>query len=112
MLAKLYAGRIEEIDPRPLEAIAAMGGTTIQGIRLAVLPDVWPSVVANTLYRFDVNIRASIVLGLVGAGGLGYELITAIQGLHYQRAIAVICIMIPLVGTVELFSNWLRKKWL
>ncbi len=112
MLGKLFAERIEEVDPGPLEALAAMGARRSQVIRIAVLPQVVPSVVANTLYRLDINIRSSIVLGLVGAGGIGYELITALQALEYGRAFAVIIVVLVLVAAVEAASNRLRRRFL
>lgn len=110
MLAKLYAERIEEIDPGPYEALGALGANRLQSARLAVLPEVLPSLVSTTLYRIDVNIRSSIVLGLVGAGGIGFELITAIQGLEYRRALAAIVVVLVLVVCVETVSTVLRRR--
>lgn len=112
MLGKVYAERIEEIDPGPGEALAALGATKTQVIRLAVLPQVVPSLVANTLYRFDINIRSSIILGIVGAGGIGYELVTALQSLSYERAAAVIVVVLVLVVIVESVSNQIRRRYL
>ncbi|HCA87773.1 MAG TPA: phosphonate ABC transporter, permease protein PhnE [Streptomyces sp.] len=112
MLGKLYAERIEEVDPGPGEALAAVGATKLQVVRLAVIPQVLPSIVANTLYRFDINIRSSIILGIVGAGGIGYELVTALQALDYQRAAAVMVIVLALVIVVEAVSNRIRKHYL
>ncbi|MQA17517.1 MAG: phosphonate ABC transporter, permease protein PhnE, partial [Pseudonocardiaceae bacterium] len=111
MLGKVYAERIEEIDPGPSEALSAVGASQLQVVRLAVLPEVIPSLVANTLYRFDINIRSSIILGIVGAGGIGYELVTALQSLAYQRAAAVMVIVLALVVVVEAVSNQIRKRY-
>lgn len=112
MLAKVYAERIEEIDPGPVEAVTAMGARPTQAIRIAVLPQIMPNLVANTLYRFDINIRSSIILGIVGAGGIGYELVTALQSLDYRRAMAVMIVVLILVAVVELVSNEIRKRYL
>lgn len=112
MLGKVYAERIEEIDPGPAEALSAVGGRELQVVRLAVLPEVVPSLVANTLYRFDINIRSSIILGIVGAGGIGYELVTALQSLAYERAAAVMVVVLVLVVVVEAMSNQIRKRYL
>lgn len=112
MLGKVYAERIEEIDPGPSEALSAVGGSGLQVVRLAVLPEVIPSLVANTLYRFDINIRSSIILGIVGAGGIGYELVTALQSLAYERAAAVMVVVLVLVIIVEAASNRIRKRYL
>jgi phosphonate transport system permease protein len=112
MLAKVYAERMEEVDPGPSEALSAMGASRIQMVRVAVLPQVVPSLVANTLYRFDINIRSSIILGVVGAGGIGYELVTALQSLDYQRASSVMIIVLVLVVVVEAVSNRIRKRYI
>lgn len=110
MLGKLFADAIEEVDPRPLEALAAVGATKAQIIRYAVLPQVLPSLIANSLYRFDVNIRLSIFLGVVGAGGIGFDLIMSIRLLEYQAALSAIIIVLALVVICEKFSDALRKK--
>lgn len=112
MLAKVYAERMEEVDPGPLEAVSAMGAGRVQTVRIAVMPQIVPSLVANTLYRFDINIRSSIILGVVGAGGIGYELVTALQSLSYQRATAVMVIVLALVVVVEAVSNRIRKRYI
>lgn len=112
MLAKVYAERMEEVDPGPSEALSAMGASRVQMVRVAVLPQIVPSLVANTLYRFDINIRSSIILGVVGAGGIGYELVTALQSLDYQRASAVMVIVLALVVVVEAVSNRIRKRYI
>lgn len=112
MLGKVYAERMEEADPGPLEALAAVGASRLQAVRLAVIPEVVPSLVANTLYRFDINIRSSIILGIVGAGGIGYELVTALQALDYQRAAAVMLVVLVLVVLVEGVSNVLRRRFM
>lgn len=112
MLGKVYAERIEEIDPGPSEALSALGASQLQVVRLAVLPEVVPSLVANTLYRFDINIRSSIILGMVGAGGIGYELVTALQSLAYERAASVMVVVLVLVVVVEAVSNQIRKRYL
>ncbi|OXR42070.1 Phosphate-import permease protein PhnE [Nocardia cerradoensis] len=112
MLGKVYAERIEEVDPGPGEALAAVGASPLQIVKHAVLPQIMPSLVANTLYRFDINIRSSIVLGIVGAGGIGYELVTALQALDYRRAAAVMIIVLVLVAIVEAVSNRIRRSYM
>lgn len=112
MLAKVYAERMEEVDPGPSEALSAMGASRVQMVRIAVLPQIVPNLVANTLYRLDINIRSSIILGVVGAGGIGYELVTALQSLDYRRASAVMIIVLLLVVLVEAVSNRIRKRYI
>lgn len=110
MLGKLFADAIEEIDPKPLEALVAVGATKLQVIRYAVLPQVLPSLIANSLYRFDVNIRMSVFIGVVGAGGIGFELLLAMQLLEFQKAFSAIIIIFVLVLLCEKLSNALRKR--
>lgn len=109
MQGKLFADAIEEIDPKPLESLEAIGASKIQMIHFAVLPQVMPSMIANTLYRFEVNIRMSILLGVVGAGGIGFNLVTSIRLMKYQEAMAAILIILLLVIFCEKGAEGLRK---
>lgn len=109
MLGKLFADAIEEVDPKPVESLEAIGASKAQIIHYAVLPQVFPSMIANTLYRFEVNIRMSILLGVVGAGGIGYNLVTSIRLMRYQEAMAAILIMLLLVTFCEKSAEVLRK---
>lgn len=109
MLGKLFADAIEEVDPKPLESMAAIGATKAQVIRYAVLPQIIPSLIANTLYRFEVNIRMSILLGVVGAGGIGFNLVTSLRLLKYQEAMAIIIIILILVTLCEKSSEIFRR---
>lgn len=110
MLGKLFADAIEEVDPKPLESLEALGATKAQIIHYAVLPQIFPSVIANTLYRFEVNIRMSILLGVVGAGGIGFHLLTSIRLMRYQEAMGAIIIILILVTLCEKFSEVFRRK--
>jgi phosphonate transport system permease protein len=110
MLGKLFAEAIEEVDPKPLESMESVGATKSQIIRYAVLPQVMPSFMGNILYRFDINIRMSIFLGAVGAGGIGYELVMSMAMLEYRRMSTVIIVILVLVVLCEKTSNALRKR--
>jgi len=110
MLGKLFADAIEEIDPRPVEALVAIGATKLQVIRYAVMPQVLPSLIANSLFRFDTNIRMSIFLGAVGAGGIGFHLISSIRLLEYQAALSAIIVVLILVLACEKLSDLIRTK--
>lgn len=112
MLGKLLADAIEEIDQRVLDAAAAVGATHWQVIRHAVLPEVLPALVANSIFRFEVNIRASVLLGAVGAGGIGYELYAAINQLEYSRATVAALISLFLVFLSERISDRIRSSML
>lgn len=109
MLGKLFADAIEEVDPKPLESIVALGATKVQMIHYAVLPQIFPSLIANTLYRFEVNIRMCILLGVVGAGGIGFNLVTSLRLLKYQEAMAAIITILILVTLCEKISEIIRK---
>lgn len=110
MLAKLLADSIEEIEPHSLESIAITGATHSQVIRYAVIPEILPSLLANALFRFEVNIRASVLLGAVGAGGIGYELSIAMSSLEYRRATVAIIASLLLVLASERVSDLFRAR--
>ncbi|GAA4055519.1 phosphonate ABC transporter, permease protein PhnE [Actinomadura miaoliensis] len=109
MIAKLLADAIEEADPVPAEAVRACGARETQVAFSNVLPRVLPALVAVVLYRLDINIRASSVLGVVGAGGIGVALQTALGSLDYRRAAGVICVIIVLILLLELLSVAIRR---
>jgi phosphonate transport system permease protein len=83
MLGKFYAEAIESIDPGPMEALEATGASWLQIIVFAIIPQVIPHFVTYNMYRFEVSIRAATVLGLVGAGGIGFHLISSIRLFDY-----------------------------
>jgi phosphonate transport system permease protein len=112
MLGKLFGDSIEEIDNKILESILSTGASRFQVIRFGVIPQIFPSIIANTIFRFEINIRLSVILGAVGAGGIGFELYHSIGLLEYQRAtVALICIL-ALVFLTERLSIFLRKRLL
>jgi len=110
MLGKLLADAIEEIDARVLESVETVGATRWQVIRHAVIPEVLPSFLANAIFRFEVNIRASVLLGAVGAGGIGFELSKAMSLLEYERAMMAVLVTLALVFGAERISDALRRR--
>lgn len=112
MLGKLLADAIEEIDGRVLESVESVGATRWQVIRHAVLPEVMPALLANSIFRFEVNIRASVLLGAVGAGGIGHELNKAMGMLEYERVSVAIIVTLILVFGAERISDLLRRRLL
>jgi phosphonate transport system permease protein len=110
MLAKLLADAIEEIEPNMLEAVAGTGATGAQVIRYAVIPEILPTLLANGLFRFEFNVRAGVILGAVGAGGIGYEMTTAMRSMDYGRACAATLLTLALVFTAERISDLLRTR--
>jgi len=110
MLGKLFADAIEEIDIVTIEAIEAVGANKGQVIVFGVLPQIMPRVISYAMFRFEINIRLSVLLGAVGAGGIGYELDSAFNLLQYHRAFTALIVTLLLVFIIERLSGYLRKK--
>lgn len=110
MLGKLIADAIEEIDPRVLESVESVGATRAQTIRHAVLPEILPGLLASTIFRFEVNVRSSVLLGAAGAGGIGFELGKSMAMLEYERAMMAIVVTLALVFGAERLSDFLRRR--
>lgn len=112
MLGKLMADRIEEVDAGVVESVAATGATHWQAIRYGILPQILPALVSNALFRFDYNIRGSVILGAAGAGGLGQEILMSVSRLRYERAaLAALCSLL-LIFAAEQVSTRVRRRWL
>jgi phosphonate transport system permease protein len=107
---QLFTQIIENAEPAPSEAIHSIGGSRIQVIRYSILPEIFPSFIANLLYSFDINTRAALALGIFGGGGIGFELYMAMRVLRYRDALALICFTIILITIIEKLSDTLRKK--
>jgi phosphonate transport system permease protein len=108
-LSKLLAEDIEDIDEAQAEAIRATGASWWQVVNYAIQPQVMPRLIGLSLYRLDINFRESAVIGIVGAGGIGATLNTAIDRYEYDSAGAILLIIILLVMVAEYTSSWLRK---
>jgi phosphonate transport system permease protein len=107
---KLFSENIEAIDMGPVEAMRAVGANRLKEMCIGVLPQVMPVWTGIAIYGWDVALRGSTILGLVGAGGLGTELRASIESLRYQRAGAILIIIICLVSLSELMSIQIRKR--
>jgi phosphonate transport system permease protein len=110
MLAKFVAEEIEHVDRGPVEAMQAAGAGRTQIIMFAILPQILPAVFGYILYRLDVSIRSATVLGLVGAGGLGFSLIKTMKLFKYHETAACILVIILLIWAADWISAHLRKK--
>lgn len=108
-LAKLLAEDIEDIDEAQAEAIRATGASWLQLINYAIQPQVMPRLIGLSLYRFDINFRESAVIGIVGAGGIGGTLNTALNRYEYDSAGAILLIIIAIVMVAEYASGHLRR---
>lgn len=109
-LSKLLAEDIEDINPAPVEAIRATGAGWFSLVAYAVLPQVAPRLVGLSLYRLDINFRESAVVGIVGAGGIGATLNTAIDRYEFDSAAAVLLLIIGIVMLSEYVSGFIRKR--
>jgi phosphonate transport system permease protein len=110
MLGKFYAEAIEAVDPGPVEGIEATGAGRLATIRYAILPQVMPAVVAFNLYRFEVAVRSATVLGLVGAGGIGFQLITSMRLFQYRDVAMILVVILALVMLTDLTSSRIRRR--
>ncbi len=109
-LGKLYSEQVESIDPGPLEAIVAVGGSRWQVIRYAVLPQVVPSFWAFTLYRWDINVRMSTIIALVGGGGIGDMLFYYKNEGLWSMVGAVVIVIVAVVWSMDYISGRLRER--
>ena len=109
-LAKFYAEDIEHINKGPVEALKSSGASKRQIISFAVIPQIIPSFVANNLYILDRNIRMATMLGIVGAGGIGYELQSSFRMFEYQKVSAIIIIIFITIFIIDHISSFIRSK--
>jgi len=109
-LGKLFSEQVEGIESGPLEAIRASGGNFFQVIRYAVIPQVMPAYWAFTLYRWDINVRMSTVIALVGAGGIGTLLFYYKNEGEWSVVGAVVIAIVAVVWAMDYLSGWLREK--
>jgi phosphonate transport system permease protein len=110
MLARLLADTIEEIEPQIIEAVAGTGATQSQVIRYAVIPQILPALLANGLFRFEFNVREGVLLGAVGAGGIGYVMRTSMESADYRTASMASLLTLALVFITERVSDFLRAR--
>ena len=109
-LARVYAESIEEIGPESLEALDSTGATYGQKIKHSVLPQFMPSFFSWTLFMFEINVRSSAILGIVGAGGVGVLIKESMDLFQYSKASTVIAIMILMILILEYLTNRIRER--
>ena len=112
ILAKLFSEAVEAIDPQPVEGIRATGAGKLEEIAYGVIPQVMPLWISYSLYRFESNVRAASVVGMVGAGGIGVVLWEIIRGFYYAETCAVLLMIIVTVSLVDLLSAQIRKRFI
>lgn len=111
VLSKLFSEAVEAIDPQPVEGIRSTGAVGVEEVFFGVIPQVMPLWISYALYRFESNIRSATVVGMVGAGGIGVILWELIRGFYFAKTAAVMCIIIAVVVVFDLFSQFLRKRF-
>jgi phosphonate transport system permease protein len=109
-LGKQYAEMVENIDMKPVEGLRSAGASWIACMRFAVLPQVVAGFASYTLLRFEINVRSASVMGFVGAGGIGVELITAIRKFYYSDVSAILLMIILTVFVIDISTSWVRGK--
>lgn len=110
LLGKLIADSLEEIDPGPVQAIRATGASRWQVFCTGTLPQAAPSLVGHLLYQLDVNIRSATLLGIVGAGGIGFDLLSGAQILEFGLVTTILLMVFVTVLVVEALAVWLRHE--
>lgn len=108
--AKLFAEAIENTSRRPVEGVKASGGSRFQAIRYAIIPQSLPVILSIILYNFESNARSGTILGIVGAGGIGFLLADRMHAFRWPEAWSIIFLIIAMVYLIDAASAWLRKR--
>jgi phosphonate transport system permease protein len=109
-LSKLYAEAIDNAKRGPVEGVRAAGGSWLDGIGLGILPQVLPNMLSVTLYMWESNTRSATILGIVGAGGIGYQLADRLRVYEFGQASLIILLVIAAVSVIDLLSATLRAR--
>lgn len=111
-LGKQCSEIVENIDMKPVEGAVASGASWAQTARFAALPQVLPGFLSYALLRFEINVRGASVMGFVGAGGIGQDLVEAVRKFYYNDVAAILLLIILTVVVIDLSTGWLRKRLL
>jgi phosphonate transport system permease protein len=111
MVGKFFAEAIEHVDPAPVEAVKSTGATKLQIILHGVVPQVLPQLADVAIYRWEYNFRASTVMGMVGAGGIGFELMGSLRLMNYKEVSAILFVILVMVTAVDSLGALLRRKF-
>lgn len=109
-LGKLFSEIVENIDMKPVEGVRSTGASWLSCMRFAVLPQVSAGYASYALLRFEINVREASVMGFVGAGGIGQELVVAIRKFYYSDVSAILLTIIVTVFLIDIGTGWLRAK--
>jgi phosphonate transport system permease protein len=111
-LAKQYAEMVENIDMKPVEGVRSTGAGWLSCMRFAVLPQVAAGFASYTLLRFEINVREASVMGFVGAGGIGTELVVAVRKFYYSDVSAILLMIVLTVFAIDIGTGWVRERLL
>jgi len=109
-LAKLYSEAVENTERKPQDGVRACGGGRLHGIRFGILPQVLPVMLSSALYVFESNTRSATILGIVGAGGIGFFLSDRIRTMNWEEASFIILLILVTVYLIDALSKWLRIR--
>jgi len=109
-LGKQFAEVLENIDMKPLEGLAATGSNWMQAVRFAALPQVLANLASYTLLRFEINVREAGVMGFVGAGGIGQDLLEAVRKFYYSDVSAMLLLIVATVAVIDMLTERLRHR--
>ena len=109
-LGKLFSEIVENVDMKPVEGVRSTGASWISCMRFAVLPQVVAGYASYALLRFEINVREASVMGFVGAGGIGQELVVAIRKFYYSDVSAILITIIVTVFLIDIATGWLRAR--
>jgi phosphonate transport system permease protein len=109
-LGKQYAEIVENIDMKPVEGVRSTGASWVSCLRFAVLPQVAAGFASYTLLRFEINVRGASVMGFVGAGGIGQELVVAIRKFYYSDVSAILLMIVLTVFVIDIGTGWIRGR--
>lgn len=109
MLAKFYAEAIEGVDPAPIEALESAGATMLQKLRFGAWPQIAPDLLRDTLFRFEMNLRESLILGVVGAGGIGFYIQMYVRAFQYEKVATLAIVVVGFVVVIELGNSAVRS---
>lgn len=109
---KLYSEAIENLDRKQIDGIKAAGGNNLEVIRFGVLPQVITNMLSNTLYMFEHNVRSAAILGIVGAGGVGFLLADRLRAYELQEACLIIILVVLTVYAIDYLSKFLRERFI
>jgi len=111
MLAKFYAEAIDGVSRAPLAALESAGAGPLARLRYAIWPQMAPVVARDTIFRFELNLRESLILGIVGAGGIGFYIQTYVRSFQYDKAASVTIAVVVMVLAIEAFNGALRRRF-